>query len=127
MKVGFEQLRIWQEAHRLMLEVHRLAARFPPYERFKLRDQVERSSASVADNIAEGYSSYYYNDKIKGMYTARKEAGETQNHIRSATSKKYIDLKESDQFVGDYEHLIRSINSYVKYLCSKRDAVRCPR
>lgn len=122
MQAGFERLRIWQEAHRLMLEAHRLAAKFPSHERFKLRDQIERSSASVPDNISEGYSSYYYNDKIKGMYTARKEAGETQNHVRSAQSKAYVGTPEADSFVQKkYEGLIRSINAYVKYLRSKRD------
>jgi four helix bundle protein len=121
MQAGFEQLRIWKEAHRLMLEVHRLAVTFPDQERFRLRDQIERSSSSVPDNIAEGYSSYYYNDKIKGMYVARKEAGETQNHIRSAQSKTYVGTREAESFVEKYEGLIRSINAYVKYLCSKRD------
>lgn len=104
-----------------MIEVHRLASTLPSDERFRLRSQLERSSSSVADNIAEGYSSYYYNDKIKGMYTARKEAGETQNHFRSLASKRYLNSLEADRFVGDYEQLIRSINAYVKYLCSKRD------
>jgi len=104
-----------------MIEMHRLASTLLSDERFRLRSQLERSSSSVADNIAEGYSSYYYNDKIKGMYTARKEAGETQNHLCSVSSKKYDEGQDTERLIGAYEQLIRGINAYVKYLCSKRD------
>jgi len=67
-----EKLWVWQKAHKLMLEIHEICKKLPPNEKYVLRGQIERSSKSVADNIAEGNSSYYYNDKIKGFYTARK-------------------------------------------------------
>ena len=76
---GFEKLWVWQEAYKMMQIIHKFCITLPREERFKLRDQIERSSSSVCDNIAEGYSSYYYNDKIKDFNVARKEAGETQN------------------------------------------------
>jgi four helix bundle protein len=92
----FEDLRIWQEAHQLMKEIHEFCKRLPSQEKFRLRDQIERSSSAVPDNIAEGYVAYYYNDKIKGMYTARKEAGETQNHLRTIQAKDYMDKAAAD-------------------------------
>ena len=87
---GFEKLSVWQKAHKLMQEIHRFCKTLPREERFRLRDQIERCSSSVCDNIAEGYSSYYCNDKIKGFNTARKEAGETQNHVRKLSGKDYL-------------------------------------
>src|SRR4030042_3035639 len=79
---GFEKLWVWQKAYKLMLEIHKSCKKIPVKERFKLIDQIERCSSSVCDNIAEGYTAYYYKEKIKGFYIARKEAGETQNQIR---------------------------------------------
>jgi len=79
---GFEKLWVWQKAHKLMQEIHTLCRTLPRSEMFKLRDQIERCSSSVCDNIAEGYTAYYYKEKIKGFHIARKEAGETQNQIR---------------------------------------------
>ncbi len=119
---GFEKLRIWQQAHKLMLEVHTIAKSLPSDERFRDRSQIERSSSSVPDNIAEGYTSYYYNNKMKGMYTARREAGETQNHLRKLEGKKYIDKERSDRLVNEYEELIKGINAYIKYIRRKRDS-----
>jgi len=47
-----------------MIEIHKICKKLPYHERFKTKDQSERSSASVTDNIVEGHTSYYYQDKI---------------------------------------------------------------
>lgn len=120
-KAGFESLWIWQESIRLMLEIAGECKKLPRDERFRLRDQVERSSSSVPDNISEGYTTYYYNDKIKGMNVARKEAGETQNHIRKMQLKGYILGPKADEWVHRYERVIIGINNYKKYILEKRD------
>jgi len=117
----FKDLRIWQEAHNLMLEIHEFAKTLPREEKFRKRDQIERSSSSVPDNIAEGYAAYYYNDKIKSMLTARKEAGETQNHIEALVGKKMLSREKADGWFQRYEKNIAGINGYVKYIREKRD------
>ncbi|MEA3432195.1 MAG: four helix bundle protein [candidate division WOR-3 bacterium] len=117
---GFEKLWVWQKAHKLMLEIHEICKTLPKQERFKIGDQAERSSSSVADNVAEGHTSYYYQDKIKGFNTARKEAGETQNHIRSMQGKNYITTNLADDLIGRYEEVIRGINGYINWVRRKR-------
>ncbi|MBM3254152.1 MAG: four helix bundle protein [Candidatus Omnitrophica bacterium] len=117
---GFEKLRIWQKAHELMLKIHSAANKLPHEEKYRIKAQIERSSSSVCDNISEGHSSYYYNDKIKGMYTARKEAGETQNHIMTLESKKYMNSNLAKELKEEYEGLIKGINAYINYIRDKR-------
>ncbi len=121
---GFEKLWVWEKAHELMLGIHKLCKTLPREEKFRLKDQVERSSSSVCDNIAEGYTAYYYKDKIKGFLTARKEAGETQNHLRKLTGKDYLDAETGQILVEKYEEVIRGINGYVRYIREKRGAKR---
>ncbi len=67
MPAAFEKLRIWQGAHQLMLDIHGIARHLPQDERYRKRDQIERSSSAVPDNISEGYCAYYYNDKIRSF------------------------------------------------------------
>ncbi len=121
---GFEKLWVWQKAFKLMQEIHKFCRTLPREEKFRLRDQIERCSSSVCDNIAEGYTTYYYNDKIKGFNTARKEAGETQNHIRKISGKGYMDSKLSQRWVEEYEEVIRGINGYIRYIREKKGAKR---
>ena len=82
--------------------------------------QSTRSSSSVPDNIAEGYGSYHYKDKINRFYDARKETSETQNHILKMERKGYISKEASDKLFEDYQVLIRGINGYITYLKKKR-------
>lgn len=117
---GFEKLWVWQKAHNLMQEIHKLCRTLPNSEKFKLRDQIERCSSSVCDNIAEGHTAYYYNEKMKGFFIARKEAGETQNQIRKLSGKKYLGSEQAQRWVEDYEEIIRGINGYIRYIRKKR-------
>uniref|UniRef100_A0A7V1EIU9 Four helix bundle protein n=1 Tax=candidate division WOR-3 bacterium TaxID=2052148 RepID=A0A7V1EIU9_UNCW3 len=117
---GFEKLWVWQKAFKLLQEIHKFCKTLPKDEKFKIRDQIERSSSSVCNNIAEGYSSYYYDEKIKGFNVARKEAGETQNHIRKIIDKCYLDEEIGKNWIKEYEEVIRGINGFIKYIRKKK-------
>ena len=118
----FENLRIWQKAHSLMVEIFEIVKKLPVEEKYRIKGQIERSSSSVGANIAEGYTSYYFQDKIKCLYIARKEAGETQNHLRALEAKKYLNPENSDRLVSEYQGLIRGINAFVNYIRNKQKA-----
>jgi len=120
-KPGFEKLRIWKKAYELMLGVHEVCKTLPRDERYRLRDQAERSSSSVVDCIAEAHSTYYYNDKIKTLYDARREAGETQSHLRKMEGKNYITSEKADELISEYEGLIRGINALINDIKRQRD------
>lgn len=120
----FRDLRIWQDSIRLMLTVHDLCKKLPPCERFQLVDQANRSSSSVPDNIAEGYTAFHYKDKINRFYDARKESGETQNHVYKMQKKGYIDPRSASELFDEYQKVIKGINGFVNYLKNKRGDLR---
>ncbi len=60
----FKQLEVWQEAHRLVLQVYRLTEAFPPAEKFGLISQMRRAAVSVPANIAEGFKRRSRADKV---------------------------------------------------------------
>lgn len=51
----FRQIRVWEKAHLLTLEIYKVTANFPREEPYGLTSQLRRSSASVPSNIAEGF------------------------------------------------------------------------
>jgi len=53
----FRDLKVWQKAHQLVLEVYRLTDGFPKSEQFGLTSQLRRAAASIAANIVEGRGS----------------------------------------------------------------------
>lgn len=52
---NFEQLEVWQWAHRLALAVYEATHELPSEERFGLVSQMRRAAVSVPANIAEGF------------------------------------------------------------------------
>jgi four helix bundle protein len=60
MSGGYQDLKVYQLAYRLAMEVFRESKKFPAEERYSLTDQIRRASRSVAANIAEGYRKRRY-------------------------------------------------------------------
>lgn len=52
---SFRELRVWQKAMDLAMDVFKATRRFPTHERFSLVDQIRRSSSSVASNVAAAW------------------------------------------------------------------------
>jgi len=77
----FEDLPVWQEAMRLAHGVYDLTENPKFRISFSLRDQIERSSMSVADNIAEGFERGTTNELLAFLYIARGSAGETRSKL----------------------------------------------
>ena len=58
--MGFRDLKVYQLAFELAMEIFRESKSFPREEKYSLTDQIRRSSRSVAANIAEGYRKKRY-------------------------------------------------------------------
>lgn len=53
---SYKELKVWQKAIDISVEVYYISAGFPSDERFGLTNQIRRASNSISLNIAEGYS-----------------------------------------------------------------------
>ena len=81
MATGLENLKVYQMAEDLEIVVHKITKDFPNDEKFRSVDQLRRSSASVANNIAEGYNRYSYQEKVRYLIVAKAEAEETKRNV----------------------------------------------
>ena len=50
----FRQLKVWQKAHEVTLDVYRVTQQFPKSELYGLTSQMRRAAISIGSNIAEG-------------------------------------------------------------------------
>lgn len=51
----FSELKVWQKAHELVLEIYQVTKKFPKSEKYGLISQIRRTSISTAANIVEGH------------------------------------------------------------------------
>jgi four helix bundle protein len=66
----FQDLKVWQEGHKLVLMVYRITKKFPGEEKFSLVSQMRRAAISIPANIAEGFKRRGLQDKIRFYNTA---------------------------------------------------------
>jgi len=76
---GHRDLRAFQLAYKLAMEIFNETKTFPQDERYSLTSQIRRSSRSVAANIAEGFRKRQYPSMfVSKLADADAEATETQ-------------------------------------------------
>jgi four helix bundle protein len=79
MKVkSFEDLSVWQEAHKLTLEIYKLTGQFPGIEKYGIVSQLRRCSSAVPANIAEGFGRATTRELLRCLQIARGELEETR-------------------------------------------------
>jgi len=74
MATGLDNLWIYKLAEDLEVEIHEITKRFPRDEFYRSVDQIRRSSAAAANNIAEAYHKSTIKEKIRFLYIASGEA-----------------------------------------------------
>jgi len=87
----FEDLPVWQQAISLAEGVDDFTRSMPKGTlSWSQKDQIERASLSVSNNIAEGFERGSTNDLIKFIYIARGSAGEVRSMLLFFRRRRYL-------------------------------------
>ena len=113
---GFTDLEAWKKSHILRKSISELVKSFPADEKYRLTDQIIRSSRSIGNNIAEGHGRFHYVDSKKFFINARGSASETIDHLIIALDEGYIDQITFENLQAKCEECMRLINGYINYL-----------
>jgi four helix bundle protein len=77
----FEELPVWKDAIELAVRIFSLTTR-PTFRRYRnVRDQIERASMSISNNIAEGFERGTTQETLTFLYISRGSAGETRSAL----------------------------------------------
>ena len=71
---NYKELRVYQQAMEIAMEIFHLTKQFPKEEKYSLVDQIRRSSRSVCTNIAEALRKRRY----KAAFIAKLSDAETE-------------------------------------------------
>jgi four helix bundle protein len=113
---GFRDLKVYQKAYKLAMEIFNLTKNFPFEERFSLTDQIRRSSRSVPANIAEGYRKRQYPNAFSNkMSDSDAEATETQVWLDFSRDCGYISKEECERLRLEYEEVGRMLGNMIAH------------
>ncbi|MCC7362311.1 MAG: four helix bundle protein [Anaerolineales bacterium] len=100
---SYRDLEVYQRSMTALVEAHKLALKFPDYERYSLCDQLRRSSKSIPANIAEGYGRRKSAREFKHYLTlALGSSNETIVHLEIARALAYGDAEATGSLIETY-------------------------
>jgi len=111
----FQDLQVWQCAHRFVLSVYALTGKFPRHETYGLSSQMRRASVSIPANIAEGFRRRGKADKVRFMNIAQGSLEECRYYLILARDLGY---GETEGMTASLDEVSRLLFSYARAILS---------
>ena len=103
----FEELKIWNEATGLAVDIYSMTKKFPKDEIYGITQQIRRSAVSVPSNIAEGAGRRTKPDFRRFLSYASGSAFELKTQLIIAEKIGYVNLKEVKPIIDKIEFIQR--------------------
>jgi four helix bundle protein len=117
----FRDLEAWQRCRAIRKRIWTLCKNLPACEKYRLADQMIRSSRSATACIAEGYGRFHYQENIQFCRQSRGSLYELIDHILVAKECGYIDESSAEPEINEIKTTLRILNGYIKYLKTRKE------
>jgi four helix bundle protein len=112
----FEDLEIWQLARTLSRDIFVLSQTGKLSKDFTLKDQMNRSSGSIMDNIAEGFGRGSRLEFIQFLSFSTGSADELKSQLYRCLDKEYINNESFENLYERTNAVYKKVNGFIKYL-----------
>lgn len=116
----FEDIEVWNKSRALAKVVYQLTIKGSFAKDFALRDQINRSTGSTMDNIAEGFERGGNIEFIQFLSFSKGSAGETRSQLYRALDRQHISQQIFNDLSKETFDISKMINGLIAYL-NKRD------
>jgi four helix bundle protein len=121
----FRDLKAWERAHQLTLEIYQATGKFPREELFGLTSQMRRCSASIGANIAEGCGKRGNNEFQRFLQIASGAASELDYHLLLARDLHFLSDADYRRMASELSHLRRMLTSLLQKVDHERAMAKC--
>jgi four helix bundle protein len=121
---SFEKLEVYQLARKFKIDIKLMSQGFPKEERFDLISQINRSSASISANLAEGSGRSSNFDQAHFTNISYSTALETIDHLSTALDMKYINEEKYTELRIKLDAILNKLNSLYKYQINNKETLK---
>lgn len=115
----FRDLKVWEKAHALTLEVYRRTQDFPGEERYALTRQIRRCAVSIPTNIAEGCGRGSDAELARFLQIARGSASELEYTLLLARELGMLQEPAHEALVPRIAEVQRMLTALIKKLTAQ--------
>jgi four helix bundle protein len=109
----FEDIKTWQKAKELTLRIYII---FDLSRDFGFKDQIQRASVSIMNNIAEGFERKSNNEFKYFLYIAKGSCGEVRSMLILAKELNKISNADAIELESLSEEISKMISGLIKTL-----------
>jgi four helix bundle protein len=115
----YKQLKVWQKAMDLTMEIYRLVKFLPREETYALSDQLRRAVVSIPSNIAEGHGRGTDKEFVKFLWIARGSLLEVETQLIICNRLALIKVEESNFAQSLIVEVGKMLNALITYRTNK--------
>ena len=109
----FEDIIAWQKAKEFTVQIYRL---FQNSKDFGFKDQVQRASVSVMNNIAEGFERKGNKEFSHFLYNAKGSCGEVRSMLILGKELNKLSGENADNLISQSEEISKILSGLIKSL-----------
>ena len=121
---SFEKLEVYQLARKFKIDIKLMSQSFPKEERFDLTSQINRSSASISANLAEGSGRSSNFDQAHFTNISYSTGLETIDHLNTALDMKYVKEEKYTELRIKLDAILNKLNSLYKYQINNKETLK---
>lgn len=112
----FEDLEIWQLSRILCNDIYEVIEGTNLKNNFRLSNQIDGSSGSIMDNIAEGFERNGNKEFVQFLSISKASCGETRSQLYRVLDRKFIFEETFEILKEKTEILSKRIGAFINYL-----------
>ncbi len=112
----FEELEVWKLSRELNKNIGMLIRNKSFEKNFRLIGQIEGSTGSIMDNIAEGFERGSRAEFIQFLGYSKGSCGELRSQLYRALDLQYINDETFDELFKKASRISAMLNSFIIYL-----------
>ena len=114
----FKKLKVWQKAHIMAMDVHRVAGQIRGAKHASLRSQMTRAAMSVPTNIVEGCNQQSIREYSRFLRIALNSTTELEYHLLAARDLAAIHV-DSVTLITQVIEVRKMLYGLLRYLASR--------
>ncbi|HWL40196.1 MAG TPA: four helix bundle protein [Gemmatimonadaceae bacterium] len=120
----FKQLKVWQKAHLMGLDAHRITGQMRGAKYAAMRNQITRAAMSVPTNIVEGCGQQSSREYARFLRIALNSTSELEYHLLAARDLGAVSASATLTLISQAIEVRKMLYGLLRYLATRSEDER---